>query len=139
MSDANTDVTGGCACGQVRYRLNEAPMTVRVCWCRECQYLAAGNGSVNLRLSRKAVALEGRLTAWESTADSGNRMRRSFCATCGTPVLSESSGAPDVVVVRAGTLDDPHRFPPRQNIWTASAPRWACIDAALPASERQPR
>ena len=138
MDDTMTDITGGCACGRVRYRLTQAPLTMRVCWCRECQYLAAGNGSVNLRLPRSAVKLEGTLTGWASTAASGNTVRRSFCANCGTPVMSETSGSPDVVVIRAGTLDDPNAFTPKQNIWTASAPTWACMDEKLPASPRQP-
>ena len=138
MSDAFEPVTGGCACGAVRFRLLQEPLTVRVCWCRECQYLAAGNGSVNLRIPRSAVALEGELRAWETTADSGNRVKRSFCGQCGTPVLSESSGVRDVVVVRVGALDEPDRYPPKQNIWTDSAPDWACVDTSLPGSPRQP-
>ena len=138
MDQANVQVTGGCACGKVRYRLSAEPLTVRVCWCRECQYLAAGNGSVNLRVARPALTLEGELRAWQATAASGNSVRRSFCPACGTPVLSESSGSADVVVIRAGTLDSPERYPPVQNIWTASAPRWACIDSTLPASPRAP-
>ncbi len=131
-------VTGGCACGKVRYRISAPPITARVCWCRECQYLAAGNGSVNLRVPRSALSIAGALTGWEATAASGNTVRRSFCTSCGTPVLSESSGSPDALVVRVGTLDDPDRYPPRQNIWTDSAPAWACLDETLPASPRQP-
>jgi hypothetical protein len=135
---STTEITGGCACGRQRYRLLQEPATVRVCWCRECQYLAAGNGSVNLRIPRAAVVLEGQLQGWETTAASGNTVRRSFCPTCGTPLLSESSGSPDTVVIRVGTLDDPSRFPPRQNIWTDSVPQWACLDDRLPGSPRQP-
>ncbi len=137
MTDVDP-IEGGCACGAVRYRLSEAPVTVRICWCRECQYLAAGNGSANLRVRRAALTLQGPLRGWESTAASGNRVRRSFCTECGTPVLSESSGATDFVVVRVGTLDDPDRFPPLQHIWADSAPGWACLDDSLPKSPRQP-
>jgi hypothetical protein len=138
MSDANAPIAGGCACKRVRYVLTQAPLAVRTCWCRECQYLAAGNGSVNLRIPRAAVQLDGTLAAWSTTAASGNTVRRSFCAACGTPVISESSGSPDIVVIRVGTLDDPSAFPPRATIWSASAPPWACIDASLPNSPRQP-
>jgi len=138
MSDPGASITGGCACGRVRYTLAQPPLTVRVCWCRECQYLAAGNGSVNLRIARADLHIDGTLAAWSTTAASGNTVRRSFCPACGTPVLSESSGNADVVVIRVGTLDDPAAFPPRSNIWTDSAPAWACMDAALPGSQRQP-
>lgn len=134
--DAN--LPGRCACGAVRYTLAEPPVAVRICWCRECQYIAAGNGSVNLRVRRAAISMSGPLRGWETTAASGNTIRRSFCSECGTPVLSESSGSPDVVVIRAGTLDDPSQFPPQQHIWAASAPTWACLDDSLPATPRQP-
>lgn len=138
MNETAKPFTGGCACGRVRYAISQPPIAVRVCWCRECQYLATGNGSVNVRLPRTALTLEGELTGWESVADSGNTVRRSFCARCGTPVLSESSGWPDLVTLRAGTLDDPDAVTPQWNIWTDSAPSWACIDEALPSTPRQP-
>jgi hypothetical protein len=37
---------GGCLCGQVRFSLNAEPVASRVCWCRDCQRLAA-NGTAN--------------------------------------------------------------------------------------------
>jgi hypothetical protein len=42
------------------------------------------------------------------------------------------------VFVRAGTLDDPELARPSISIWTAQAPSWACIDAAIPRVEGQP-
>lgn len=65
-------------------------------------------------------------------------MVRSFCPICGTQVLSAADESPHLVVIRAGTLDSPELAAPEGVIWTASAPSWACIDARLPLSERQP-
>jgi hypothetical protein len=41
-------------------------------------------------------------------------------------------------VVRVGNLEDPSCVRPTTNIWSASAPAWACLDAALERVERQP-
>ena len=71
-------------------------------------------------------------------ADSGNRMRRRFCATCGTPLFSEAESRPHLIYVRAGSFDDPDLARPAMTIWTKSAPQWACIDAGLPQVEQQP-
>ena len=71
-------------------------------------------------------------------ADSGNRMHRRFCATCGTPLFSEAESRPHLIFVRAGSFDDPDVARPAMTIWTQSAPQWACIDAGLPQVEQQP-
>ena len=132
-----TERSGGCLCGAVRYRLTADPVAVRVCWCRDCQRLAA-NGTVNLMVASDAVQVEGATGEHFSDADSGNRMRRRFCPTCGSSMFANSSARPQFTVVRAGTLDDPSSVKPTANIWAASAPAWACMDPALERFERQP-
>lgn len=41
-----TERTGRCLCGAVSFKLVTEPLATRICWCRDCQHLAA-NGSVN--------------------------------------------------------------------------------------------
>ena len=131
-------ITGGCLCGRVRYTAGANPITTRVCWCRDCQYFAAGGGTVNVVFPREAVTLSGPLRDYDSAADSGNPMRRQFCAHCGTPVTSGSDVRPHLIILRAGTLDDPEIAKPSMTIWTESAPTWACIDPETPQTPRQP-
>ena len=38
-------ITGSCRCGAVRYESTAVPLITRVCWCRDCQYVAAGSGT----------------------------------------------------------------------------------------------
>jgi len=130
--------TGGCICGAIRYTLSEEPVTVRLCWCRDCQYWAGGNAPLNLRMRRSAVQVEGTPRSWASQADSGNHMLRSFCGECGTQMFSQSLEHPEFMVVRAGTLDDASGIRPLATIWTDSAPAWAAIDPAIPSFPRQP-
>jgi hypothetical protein len=126
-------ITGGCLCGTVRYRIAAAPIVTRVCWCRLCQYLGAGSGTVNTCFPTEAVSIEGALTDFQSVADSGSKMHRRFCRVCGTPLFSEAETRPHLIFVRAGTLDDPNLAQPAVTIWTAQAPTWACIDSSLPS------
>ncbi|KAB2856394.1 MAG: aldehyde-activating protein [Sphingopyxis terrae] len=99
--------TGRCRCGAVRYTLSAEPFAVRLCWCRDCQYWTTGNAAVNLLVPRAAVQVEGGLSGWDSVAESGNHMRRSFCPRCGTPMFSEARENTERMVIRAGTLADP--------------------------------
>jgi hypothetical protein len=129
---------GGCLCGAVRYVARAEPLVVRACWCRVCQYFAAGNASVNMAFATEAIRITGELRDYASTADSGNHMHRRFCPHCGVQVTSTADERPQFVVVRAGTLDEPQRVAPQMLIWTSSAPRWATLDPALPQYSGQP-
>jgi hypothetical protein len=131
-------ITGGCLCRAIRYEFSAPPIVSRVCWCRICQYLGAGSGTVNTCFPSAAMTLHGQPADYRSIADSGNVMHRRFCADCGTALFSEAESRPHLVFVRAGTLDDPEVAQPASTIWTAAAPSWACIDDALPMVERQP-
>ena len=133
-----TDITGGCRCGAVRFRFDTSPLMARVCWCRDCQYWSSGNASVNAMFPTSALTLSGRTAEYVSTADSGHTMTRRFCPACGTPLFSQGTARPDIMVVRVGALDDPEIARPSGTIWTTSAPSWGHVDPDLPATEGQP-
>jgi hypothetical protein len=131
-------ITGGCLCGALRYAMLGAPITTRLCWCRVCQFIAAGNAAVSVCFPSAGMTITGEPRDFESTADSGNRMHRRFCPRCGTHLFSEAETRPHLIFVRAGTLDDPELARPAATIWTASAPSWACVSESLPSWEGQP-
>lgn len=131
-------IEGGCLCGSVRYEIDGGPITARVCWCRLCQYLAAGNGTVNVVFPSESLRVRGETRDYQSVADSGNVMHRRFCPKCGTQLFSEAEVRPHLVIVRAGTLDDPQIARPGGTIWTSAAPAWALIDPNLPQEPAQP-
>lgn len=129
--------TGRCLCGAVTFKLSAEPLATRICWCRDCQHLAA-NGTVNVLVPAESLVIAGALSEHIMKADSGNQITRQFCPRCGTHLFAKSSGRPQFRVVRTGNLDDPSSVRPGVNIWAASAPGWACLDPALERVERQP-
>ena len=131
-------ITGQCFCGAVRWQSTQPPIVTRVCWCRECQYIGGGSGTVNACFLTAAFTVTGTLNDYRSVADSGNQMHRRFCPSCGTPLFSEAESRPHLIFVRVGTFDDPNLADPAMTIWTSSAPHWALIDTSLPQVEKQP-
>jgi hypothetical protein len=131
-------ITGRCLCGAVRWESSEPPIVTRACWCRDCQYLGAGSGTVNACFRTASFNVMGRTSDYASVANSGNRMHRRFCSSCGTPLFSEAAARPHLIFVRVGSFDDPNLASPAMTIWTSSAPRWAKIDPELPQVENQP-
>jgi hypothetical protein len=132
-------ISGGCLCGKVRYQIAaEAPKATRICWCRVCQTLAAGSGTVNAVFASDAIRIEGETRDFRSVADSGTIMHRRFCSECGTQLFSEAEPRPHLIIVRVGTLDDTEIAKPSSIIWAGSAPSWACFDPDLPRVDGQP-
>ena len=131
-------ITGKCLCGAVHWESSEAPIVTRWCWCRECQYLGAGSGTVNAAFRTATFTVTGKTSDYVSIADSGNRMHRRFCPVCATPLFSEAESRPHLIFARVGTFDDPELAKPAMTIWTSSAPNWACINEDLPRLEGQP-
>ena len=132
-----TQRSGQCLCGAVKFTIAADPLATRICWCRDCQHLAA-NGTVNLVVPVDGLTVSGTISEHTKTAESGNQVTRQFCPVCGTHLFAKSSAAPQFRVVRAGNLDDPSSIRPARNIWAASAPAWACLDLALERVDRQP-
>ncbi len=128
---------GGCLCGRVRFRIEAYPGPSRICWCRDCQRIAS-NGTANVIFPSAALQITGTTSRHEKVADSGNVVTRRFCPQCGTQLFSDSTGRQGLTVVRLGTLDDPSAIRPAANIWSASAPDWACMDESLQTFEGPP-
>ena len=122
--------TGGCLCGQIRYRITSEPGASRICWCKDCQRISA-NGTVNVIFPTASIEISGTTGQHRKTADSGNQVTRRFCPACGTHLFSDTTGRPGSTVVRTGTLDDPSAIKPTAIIWSGSAPSWACLDRSL--------
>lgn len=132
-----TERTGRCLCGQVQFQLAGEPLTTRVCWCRDCQHISS-NGTVNVVVAADELTYTGPVMEYALRADSGNTNTRWFCGHCGSHLFGMISSRPEVRTVRAGNLDDPSSITPASNIWTSSAPQWACMDATLESFARQP-
>jgi hypothetical protein len=132
------EVSGRCLCGAIRYRLTGEPVVSRICWCRDCQHISS-NGTVNVIFPAASIEIEGNPTEYVSVADSGNHVRRRFCPNCGSHLFADNTGRPGLTVVRVGTLDEPSSINPTANIWTSSAPAWACFNSQLLQFQKQPQ
>ena len=130
--------TGRCACGGVTLSITGEPVTVRQCWCRQCQQAAGGGPTHNALFRTEDMTIKGSLSARTYVAASGNTVTQSFCPACGTPVMGQSDARPQFRAVRLGMLDEPHDLKPQMVIWTEDAPAWAVIDPALEQYRRQP-
>jgi hypothetical protein len=129
---------GGCACGQIRYEISAEPVMAGHCQCRDCQRASGAGHASHAAFPIVAAKLSGRASTWDKAADSGNVVTRAFCPTCGAPVYSTNAGMPELIFIRAVSLDDPSRFKPQLSVYGKSGFSWDHIDPDLPKFDRMP-
>ena len=131
--------TGGCACGAIRYECTAEPLYMGNCHCRDCQRATGSAYFPAVGMAATAVRLlTGTPAVYEKLADSGHTMRRMFCGQCGAPVFLTNSARSNLVVLYAGSVDDPSWIRPTRDIYTASAQPWDHLDPTLPKFPQMP-
>src|SRR6185295_12588289 len=104
---------GGCACGEVRYRLTSGPMFVNCCHCKDCQRQVGSAFVINAIIETDRIErLSGEVEPTRMPTDSGGIHDIYRCPKCRTAVWSDYGGRPALRFVRVGTLDEPSQLPP---------------------------
>jgi hypothetical protein len=130
-----TQLTGGCQCGAVRYRLESEPFDAGWCHCRTCQ-LSSGAPAMVF-----ATVPEGDLV-WTKGAELVRRVKsssfghREYCGECGTPFTMKVDHQPETVDFSVTTLDDPDAVSPGFHIFWASKVGWFDPNDHLPRHDR---
>ena len=131
--------TGGCLCGAIRYSISAPINELRACHCEHCQRASGSHGTVAAFVPRSGFTIEsGQPKRFTTRAESGRTLVRYFCADCGSPIYSHRETTPDMLGVRAGTLDDSSGLKISTHIWTRMARPWSHIDPNAKRVEGQP-
>lgn len=130
------NLSGGCACGALRYRLLSPPMFVNCCHCRDCQRQTGSAFVLNALIEADRVALlSGETEGIAVPTDSGRPHTIYRCRACRTAIWSVYGGVDKLNFVRVGTLDNPAALPPDVHIYVRSKLPWIALPADVPAFE----
>lgn len=122
--------SGGCLCGRVRFAINGPVLEATHCHCSRCRRQHGAAFATYASFDREHVTFTGdALTRYASSDQVG----RSFCPTCGSSLLWEHAGLPDVVWIALGTLDDASSIHIDAHIWADAAVQWGAPPADLPS------
>jgi len=129
VSAFDLPLAGGCFCGRVRYRVTAPPLFAMACHCTDCQQMTASAFSLGLVVPREGFAVEvgAEPRAIVKQGTSGATSTRHVCPVCATWTHTETTGSPEVTVVRPSSLDDRAWVRPVAQIWTRSAHPWALM------------
>jgi len=130
MSDAQ--LTGGCACGAVRFELTAPLVSSMYCHCTRCQRRTGTAASANGRAapgSFRVVQGEDQLRAWKPEGGA----EKWFCGDCGSALFSRVPGDVDAIGVRLGAIDGDPGIRPSVHQFVGYAAPWEAIpDDGLP-------
>ncbi|PKA23839.1 aldehyde-activating protein [Leptospira meyeri] len=138
-NDMSQIYNGGCACGNIRYKITVEPIFMNDCQCRDCQRISGtGHGSYLTFQSPSAVTVVGKTTNFDLVGDSGNIKTSSFCPNCGSPVYMTFAAMPELFTIHATSLDDPNLYKPQAVTYTKRGYSWDYLDPKLLKFETMP-
>ncbi len=124
-------LTGGCACGAVRFSAGGDPRFSIICQCRQCQQNTGSGNATQVCVDADGFSHQGSPNIYRRSSESGNDVTKFFCGTCGCPLWGVTTRMTDAVMIMAGALDDPSQISPQYLVYTDEAQPWdhASIEA----------
>jgi len=98
---------GGCYCGALRYEIDGDAVFKGECHCRECQHISGGGPNFFMGVPVAHFKYTKGAPAQFTRDDIPNPVTRDFCGKCGAPIMTMSPGAPGIVILKVGSLDNP--------------------------------
>ena len=112
-------MTGGCACGRVRFTAQVHDDDAYLCHCRMCQ---RSTGSISIAFKNVKQAD----VAWEQEPDwydSSPIAVRPYCRECGASLGFKFKDGSDKMDLTVASFDDPSRFKPKHHFGAESMHR----------------
>ncbi len=109
-------MTGGCACGRIRFEAEIDSDEAYLCHCRMCQR-ASGNVSLAMKNVPQAAVRWSHEPDWYRSSPIA---QRPYCAACGTSLGFRYDEDTDQMDLTVASFDDPSRFVPNSHFGAES-------------------
>ena len=130
--------SGKCLCGNVSYQCHSEPKAIFNCHCEDCRRATGSVFGTNLFVSESEVEISGEVSSYSHISDSGSTMTKRFCSNCGSLLFGSNSAKPNVVSIRAGTVDQLALIKPQINLFMDKKVPSTSIDENLKQASRMP-
>lgn len=117
-------LTGRCNCGAIRYEADAEGQSVTYCHCDTCRRVTGSAFNLGVGVPAQSLKVRGEVRGWRNPERPDRDAVREFCPTCGSPMFTRY---PNMVFIKAGTLDDPTQVTPTRQIWTEMEVPWSRI------------
>lgn len=122
---------GSCLCGAVKFRIENKIKDIIYCHCSRCRKAQGSAFATNANVATtdfKFITGENNLSHYQSSTV----QTKSFCKTCGSPIMSRNSSIPENIRIRLGTIESDISELPEAHVFVASKANWEEISGTLP-------
>lgn len=131
-------ITGGCACGAVRYAISDSGFLPYACHCKGCQSRQGSAFALNMWVMAEGITVEGEMICGTVAGNDGATVTHYACPHCLTRLYTLNDHRPQLANLRAGTRDDSDGLVPAFHIWISSKQPWIVLPDDVPALAEQP-
>ena len=136
---SDTDISGGCRCGQVRFSVTRAPLFAGYCHCNACRQRSSASCTAFLMMDEPSFTLVGETHSYRETGGSGAPIEHKRCSQCGSTIYTKLYVLKNTVALPAALLDDKSVFRPQQHVWVSAKQDWFEISDDLPQQPGPPQ
>jgi len=132
MVDAGETVEGGCLCEAIRYTLTGPVLFCSQCCCKDCQKATGTGHTTIVGIHRDQLEVRGTPKTYTTHGETGGKVTRHFCGDCGGRLYTSGDLPGAIIMIQAGSLDDPNVVSPTNVIYLKDATAWDRFDPSLP-------
>jgi len=122
---------GSCLCGTVKFNVKKGIKDIVYCHCSLCRKAQGSAFATNANVAKddfRFISGEDNLSHYSSS----KTQTKSFCKTCGSPIMSRDTTLSDNIRIRLGTIESEISEEPEAHIFVASKANWENICDNLP-------
>jgi hypothetical protein len=139
MPAPSLPLTGGCACGEVRFEITAPLVSALYCHCTRCQRRTGAAAGASAWLEPGSLAITAgaeHLRAWAP----GGGFEKVFCDACGSSLFVRNPETGEAALVRLGVIDGDPGVRPSAHHFVAYAAPWEPVpdDGLERYDERMP-
>ena len=133
-----TTFTGQCLCGNVTYKADGEIVMQGNCHCSDCRQSSGSPFATLLFLKQDDIEIKGDLKKFDHTVDSGNVLTKSFCPNCGSQMFAGNAAKPNMLAVKAGSVNEHEIIAPQFNVYAGSKMNCTTLNSDVPAFDKMP-
>jgi hypothetical protein len=127
-------LTGRCKCGQVQFRIDDAPIITHCCHCRTCQQTSGSAFCINTMIETDRVTI---LAGKPEPYQGAGSHKAVQCPACQSTLWTHIADLGEAIaLVGVGMLEQGERLPPEAHYFTRSRHPWVILPPGVPAFEQ---